>query len=430
MKKRIGWLALLASTIALIVVVPVLAAPSVPNQWPQFSEYPDRGQRDVRLAGTVVGVLDRTVVLDIPLGQLNVQTDGRTRFAIPGVESPSIADIEVGMKVVVQGSRQGWSLHARVVRVLPENSARVQGEVISTGEDAFELAIDDGMVSVAVDERTRFRLPSDEVLSSVDLTVGDRVVVTGMHQDDGTFLARLVTRLRPHIEERRGVVLAVDAESVTVQLPRGPEVMALVTDETVVFVPGVVDAAISDVAVGDEIRVRAEVTGEDALVALRVIVIPPDAAAIVGVVNEVENAAIQVETRTGQIITVQIDGATQIVIPGLESPTLEDLRQSDKVRVGGLWIDENLFSGWVIQVSKDGRVAEVQGRLLSLGNADFTVGSPHGVVSVSVDANTRYRIFGDEEPTFDGLIEGQWVVVRGLVEEDSALRAREVGVKR
>jgi hypothetical protein len=182
--------------------------------------------------------------------------------------------------------------------------------------------------------------------------------------------------------------------------------------------------------VGNEVRIRAEVIDKDEFVALRIVVIPPDAAALVGEVNDIEGTTVQVETRLGQVVAVQTDAATQIILPGLESPSLQDLREGDKVRIGGSWVNEDTFTGWAIQVRKDGRVGEVQGRLLTLGNAEFTVGSPHGVVSVIVDAETRYRIPGVEEPTFDDLSEGQWVVARGLFEEDNTLRARGVGVNR
>lgn len=433
MKKRIGWLALLAGVIALMMaVVPALAAPPSPDPWAQSPEYPGKVQREpdrqqgVRLSGTVVEVVERTIVLDIPLGQLDVQTDGRTHFVIPGVESPSIAGIEAGMNVAVQGRRLGRGFYAQAVLVLSENGGRVRGEVTAMGDGTFELATADGTVSVVVDARTRFRLPGIAEPSLADLTVGDRISVTGLHLDDGTFLARLVASVRPRIEERTGVVAAVDAESITVQLPRGSEVTAGVTGETVVFVPGVVDATIADIAVGDTVRVRAEVVGQDEFAALRIVVIPPDAAALMGTVHDVAGTTVQVETRMGQVIAVQTDAATQVIIPGVESPTLADLREGDKVRVGGSWVDAGDFYGWVIQVGREGRVGQTQGRILSLDRDAFVVGSPHGVVNVVVDEATRYRIPGVEEPGFDDLTAGQWVAVQGLFEADGVLRARLV----
>lgn len=431
MKSRIGWLVFVVGVVALIVVVPALAAPTAPNRWGQAPEYPGKAspapnrQARVRLSGSVVEVGEGTIVLDMPLGKLNVHTDAATRFVIPDVASPSLDDIAVGMKVAVQGRRMGQTFRAQVVLVLPENGGRVRGKVAGVGENSFELATGDKTLSVRVDEQTRFRLPGIENPSLYDLTVDTQAVVAGLYQDDGGLLARLVVCVFPRTATRQGTVVAVGVESLTVQLSRGPEMALTVTGDTTIFVPDVVDATLADVSIGDVVRVQGEIEN-NAIRASRIIVVPPDAALLIGVVRSVEGLTLQIETRTEQVISVQADTATQIYVPGVESPTLADLRQGDRVRVGGAWLDADDFHGWIIQVGKEGRVGQVQGRLLSFEGPGFVIGSPHGAITVVTDDGTRYRIPDVEEPAFDDLTEGQWVVVRGLLEADGVLRARIV----
>ncbi|MCD6344217.1 MAG: hypothetical protein J7M17_01240, partial [Anaerolineae bacterium] len=82
------------------------------------------------------------------------------------------------------------------------------------------------------------------------------------------------------------------------------------------------------------------------------------------------------------------------------------------------------------QVQSQGRVGKGNGRILSLGDGEFTLGSPHGTVRVLVNDETRYRFPDVDDPGFDDLEAGQQVGVAGLFQEDGSLLARWVGGRR
>jgi hypothetical protein len=388
-----------------------------------------RGLR--RLLGVVVSVDGDTLVVD-PAGgpgddpePVEVTTTARTRFRIPDVEDPGVDDLAPGMTVAVQGRRLGRRFLARGVMVLPESFERVTGEVAAVAEDAFTLDAEGGTTTVQVQETTRFRLPGVADPGLDDLAVSDTVIVAGERQDDALLVARLVARPRPRVRDGRGTVTSVDDASLTVQPPEGDEVVLTVTDATEILVPNVVDPTLDDVLVGDTVHVRVQVEG-DVPTALRVAVIPPDAASLLGVVVALDGTTVQVETRTEQVIAVPTDAATEVRIPGLVDAAVADLRAGDRLRVGGAWIDASTFEGWLIQVGKEGRVGQAQGRVLSLGADAFVLGSPHGALDVAVDDQTRYRLLGVEVAGFADLEVGQWVSVRGLLAADGTLLAREV----
>lgn len=82
------------------------------------------------VGGEVTGIEGTTLTVETRQGEKTVLTDENTRFRIPGVENPSIEDIEVGDRVIALGRRnEDGELVARVVgvpkgdRLSPETGA-------------------------------------------------------------------------------------------------------------------------------------------------------------------------------------------------------------------------------------------------------------------------------------------------------------------
>lgn len=430
MKKYLGLSVLLV--VLLLFAAPVLAAPPAPGDGgsrlralgERVLERVRPGGQTLRVAGALTSIEGDTLVVDAPRGAVTVVTDAFTRFVIPGAESPGIADLQVGDTVAASGRREGETLRANVVAVTGGELVRLQGEVAVVGAADFTLTTAEGAVTVLVNEQTRYLLPGAEQPGLAALVVGDTVGVGGVRQD-GAVVARLVARARPRTAEVAGTVTAVGADSLTVARPNGTAVTFTVTDETRVLVPGVAEPGLADVQVGDRVRVTGQLV-DGATLAVRVVVVPPDAAALLGEVVEVQGQVVQVRTRLEQVIAVQTDATTQWFIPGVENPTVADLRPGDTVRIGGAWIDAGNFQAWAVQVPQKARGAQAMGRILTLGDEQFTLGTARGVVTVQVEAETRYIIQGLESPGFDNLTVGQAVAVTGLRQEDGALTARVV----
>ena len=439
MKKHWTWLLVLVA-LSLVFVVPALTAPPAPGNkgaGTEMSLQPQSGRRlsatfqrrSARVMGTVLSIEGNTLVVENEQGTVKVLTDVFTRFVIPGVESPGIAAVEVGNYIVAQGQRKGESFHANSVLVRPQKPSRLGGEVTAVGADSFTLVTEEETVTVLVDDQTRFRFPDVEAPGLGDVVIGEKLLVIGQPTDEGDVLATLVTRPRPRVGEIIGEVTTVGSASLTVERQGGAAVTFTMNEETVFMVPEIAEPTLADVHEGDAVRVRARLEDETP-VALRVIVVPPTAAALLGKVLSVEGTTVQVETRLEQTIAVQTNSTTQFVIPGTDNPTLADLQEGDTLRIGGEWVDTGTFHAWVIQVRLEERVRKGGGRILSLGDAEFTLGSPHGTVRVLVNDETHYRFPGVDDPSFDDLEVGQQVGVAGLLQEDGALLARWVGRRR
>ena len=439
MKKHWTWLLVLVG-LSLVFAVPALATPPAPGNKGSGAEMGLQQRagralsatfqrRPARVMGTVVSIKGNTLVVENEQGTVNVLTDIFTRFVIPAVESPGIADVEIGNYIVAQGRRAGDSFRANGVLVRPQKPRRLGGEVTAVGADSFTLVTEEETVTVLVDDQTRFRLPGVEEPGLDDLVVGEKLLVIGQPTDAGDVLATLVVRSRPRMGEITGEVTTVGSASLTVERRGGAAVTFTVDEETVFLVPEVVEPTLADVHEGDTVRVRARLEGETP-VALRIVVVPPTAAALLGKVVSVEGTTVQVETRLEQTIAVQTDSTTQFVIPGTDNPTLADLREGDALRIGGEWVDTETFHAWGIQVQPQGRVGKGNGRILSLGDAEFILGSPHGTMRVLVNDETHYRFPGVDDPDFDDLEVGQQVGVAGLLQEDGSLLARWVGGRR
>lgn len=421
MKAR--WaIGLMVVALSLVFVVPVGASPPPP----EGGRRPLRGQR---VAGSVVDVEDSSLVVEGPRGSFSLFVAPSTRLVIPGNESPSLEDVEVGNYVVAQGIRRGRGFQARIVLVLSSKPHHVKGEVATVSEASFTLLIDEGEVTILVDEQTRFRIPGIPEASLEDVEVGTTLDVVGQHTSEDEVLARLVVARPPRVIKGGGTVIGVGMEALTIERRAGDEVTLLIDEATAFLVPGVVEASLQDIEEGDRVQVRARLGG-DTPVALNVTVIPPNAAALVGKVVSISGSTLEVQTRLDQIIEVETDEATKVFVPGIEDATLDDVRVEDRVKLGGEWLDETHFHTWAIQVDSRDRFRQMQGRILSLDENTLTLGSPHGTVDVLVDEETRYLFPDAPEFSFEDLEAGLWVRVRGFLQEMGSLLARQIRGRR
>jgi RNase P/RNase MRP subunit p29 len=168
----------------------------------------DEGELDARLVvrvpdgveaglvGKVTGVSALTIEVQTRQGPDKVITDENTRFFVPGIENPSLADIAVDDIIVAGGVREEDCLHALVVAVTPERPQRAirRGTVIAKDGSAFTLETPRGdQITILTDDQTRFRVAGVEEPDIDDVQVGFQTVAAGLlNPEDGTLLARIV----------------------------------------------------------------------------------------------------------------------------------------------------------------------------------------------------------------------------------------------
>jgi len=317
---------------------------------------PPAGKHRRGVGGRVTGISGHALTVQTRSGEeVQVVTGEETIFRVPGVEAASIKDISVGDVVIAVGTWSGTTFHARLVGVPPNAAQRgkVGGQVSSVeGSSIVVNTLSGETATVHTDADTAFRIPGIEEPGLDDIQPGDLIGAAGAWNDDGSLQAAVVAVPREAERHRRqsGDVTAIEGTTLTVRTGRGMEV-ALATDgETAFHAPGVEDAALSDLEVGD--RVTVEVwTREGSLYAKTVVVWPEQPARVIGRVTSIEGATLVLETRRGAV-QVLTDGGTLFRIPGAEEATLADIEEGDAVACGGEWEGEDSFRALVVATKR------------------------------------------------------------------------------
>jgi len=211
----------------------------------QVVTVPQVGPRQGHLRGEVLAIAGDTFTVRTARGrqpgrEIQVLTDETTEFRVPGVENPSIADLQVGDKIAGEGVREeDGTVRATLVVVLPEQVARLDGEVTAVEGTTLVLDTLGGTVNVVTD--------------------ADTVSVAGTWQDETTFNAIGVSvrggRRPGQPGDVRGRAIRVETDRFVLGTQQGP-VTVLVDGETQYRIPGVEDPGLDDIETGDAVGAR------------------------------------------------------------------------------------------------------------------------------------------------------------------------------
>jgi hypothetical protein len=302
------------------------------------------------LAGELTGISDDTLTVETSRGLATVRVDDETVYRVPDVEDPGLDDLGVGMRIVARGTlNPDGSLLAQAVAVpgVGHRPVRLLGEVLEVEGDTFTIRADRGRQSgrqfrVLTDETTEFRVPGVENPSIADLQVGDQIAGEGVVEEDGTGRATLVVVLPEQVARLSGKVTAIEELTLALDTPGG--VVNVVTDADTIFrVPGVEEAALDDVAVGDQVDVAGVWESETTFSAIGVGV---RGGRREGQRGTVRGRAIRVEAEQlvlGALhgpVTVLVDGETQYRVPDVDEPSLDDVETGAMVGVRGTWNED------------------------------------------------------------------------------------------
>ena len=231
----------------------------------QMVTVPWVGPRQGHLRGEVLAVEGNTFTVRTARGrqpgrEIQVLTDETTEFRVPGVEDPSIADLQVGDKIAGEGVlEEDGTVRATLVVVLPQQVARLDGEVTAVEGTTLVLDTPGGTVNVVTDADTIFRIPGVEDPTLADVKVGDRVSGAGTWQDETTFNATGVSVRGGRRPGQPGVVrgraIRVETDRLVLGTQRGP-VTVLVDGETQYRIPGVEDPGLDDIETGNAVGAR------------------------------------------------------------------------------------------------------------------------------------------------------------------------------
>jgi hypothetical protein len=231
---------------------------------------PREAERRGRLLGEVVSVEgDTLTVRNRDDAEFTLLTDEETTIHILGMEDPTLSDLNEGDPVAIGVEMRDGTLYARTIGVVPEEAARVSGQVDRVEGATLVLETRYGSLQVHTGAETLFRIPGLEEASLDDIIAGDRVTCSGEWEGADTFRALLVAVPAGEPGEGRpagvrGRVTSVGSDHLTLGTQQGP-VTVLVDQETTIRVPDIEEPTLSDIGVGDPVGVRGVWDAEGAI---------------------------------------------------------------------------------------------------------------------------------------------------------------------
>ncbi len=298
------------------------------------SPQPPRG---AVLQGRVQAKSAESFTLRTRRGEVTVSVDGDTRYHIPGVQRPTLADIQVGDVVLVFGRRnEVGTLLARKVAVRPPVPVGgLRGEVKAITGQTITLTTFNGEKALLTDEHTKFDVPNVEHPKLADVHVGDRIFAVAKVQPGGTLLAKQVTVLPEGARgplSFRGRVASIAEASLKVRV-RDDEVTVTITATTRIHVLGVENPTLSSIRTGDWVLVVGRPAGLSRVEARAIAVLPAIPAGrftVRGVVKNIQGTTLSVEDdKTAH--TVLTDNRTRFRVPDVEETTIADIHLGDHI---------------------------------------------------------------------------------------------------
>ena len=397
---------------------------------------PERFQ--VRAYGVIEAIEDSTLAVATPAGSIDFVTDINTLFFVDK-ERGTLEAFAVGDAVGAVGwwEEDGGIFHAfAVAKLADDRLLPIAGTLVEVGDSTLMIETQGGLLTtVHVDEGTGYQIRGVEDPGLDDLEVGMKIVGRGMLNSDGSLQAQVIGAAEVGSREGRlqGEVVSTEGATFTVRNER-VEIVVQTDEETEFRIPGVESPSITDLEVGDRVACTG-VFEEDAVAyAKLVVLLPDDAARLNGRVTAIDDTTLVLETVRGSV-NVLTDRNTNFRVPGVEESGLDDIKVGDRVAIGGSWEDESTFYAIAVGVVGGrpvGERAAVRGRVISIGESSFVVGTARGTVTVLVNEETRFRVPGVEDAGLDDIEAGVGVGVQGTWNEDGTLQAvvvRTVGSK-
>ncbi|HEX6867519.1 MAG TPA: DUF5666 domain-containing protein [Candidatus Limnocylindrales bacterium] len=213
-------------------------------------------------------------------------------------------------------------------------------------------------------------------------------------------------------------ISAISGSSVTLTTDDGWTRTITVTD-AVDVTKGGQTIAVSDLKVGDEVRI-AQTRNDDGTYTVEAIaVVVPS---VHGTVSDVASSGFKVTTRDGSVWTITVNGQTTYSY-GTGTGSLADVTNGEEVLVQGTSTADNALTALSVRVAGDratGTVASKTADTIVITTRD---GSS---VTVHVDADTDYRVGGSDTATLADVTADMRIKVSGRQRDDGSIDADTV----
>jgi Domain of unknown function (DUF5666) len=213
-------------------------------------------------------------------------------------------------------------------------------------------------------------------------------------------------------------ITAVSGNSVSLKTDDGWTRTITVTD-AVELTKGGQDIAVSDLAVGDQVKIRQTRNDDGTYTVENIVVVVPG---IRGTVSDVSASGFKVETRDGSVWTIAVNGETEYQY-GSGDGSLADVTNGSTVVVLGETAGQNALTALTVRVAPDRVVGTVTSKTADTIVIDRRDGTS---VTIHVDGETTYRVAGDDDADLSDVTVDMAIGVSGRERADGSIDADTV----
>ena len=152
-----------------------------------------------------------------------------------------------------------------------------------------------------------------------------------------------------------GEVTAVSSDTITVLNRNDESVTVSVSDNTEVYlVASQSEGSLSDIAVGDSVKIHGERNDEGTVTEASKITVSPDGDSVSGSVTAVSDSTITIEDRDGNSTTVTVTASTSYLLGKDGTGSLSDISEDSHLKVYGTTEADGSITADIVMI-KNGR---------------------------------------------------------------------------
>ena len=214
---------------------------------------------------------------------------------------------------------------------------------------------------------------------------------------------------------REITISAISGSNVTLETEDGWTRTIAVTD-AVDLTKGGQDIALSDLAVGDQVRFRQSRHDDGTYTVTAIAVVVPS---VRGTVSDVSSTGFKVTGRDGAVWTIAVNDST-VYQYGTGAGSLADVTNGTTVVVQGTSTGDNALTALTVRVKPDRAV----GTVTSKTTDSITITKRDGsTLTVHVDGDTTYRVAGVENADLGDVVVDMAIGVAGRERADGSIDA-------
>lgn len=290
-------------------------------------------------------------------GSATLQVDENTRFLTPAEEAASFGDLAVGRWVMGVAKKEGDTLLARRVVLLPADcdpsqiSERLSGLVLESSANIVRIHLPSGEnLTVKLEDDTVYL--GAAVQSPADLQEGMAASFGVRKLEDGSLLAVLAAA-RPAPVRHAGEVTNVDAAGKTFTLrARNGAAFTFRVDAETQFVGRKGVESLDELKTGMLAGVSAAQQKDGSLLAVRVAAGEKADLKVAGKISAIQGDTFTLAARNGQTYTFQVNADTRFRSPAGKGNGLKDLKVGQRLGVGAQELEDGAYLALTVIIQR------------------------------------------------------------------------------